>query len=162
MIYFIVFGDCAASITKLTCYPDTENFLTSKICYILILAGVMVFPLLQKELKEIKAVSITLFVAIGLFLGLMVVELEVDGSDLNPDDNYNDYYKVKLDLALMSGLGIVLCAYGFIQNLFPIYLSLENKSTANSLKATGIGLGMSFLLYVGMAILSLYVFGSSV
>ena len=62
----------------------------------------------------------------------------------------------------MTGFGILLCAYGFSQNLFPIYVSLEDQKTNNALKATGLGLGMSFLIYLSMGILSLYVFGSSI
>jgi amino acid permease len=120
----------------------------------------MMYPLLQKELKEIKAVSVILFISIGLFVVLMIVQLEFDGSNLNPDSSYSIYYKVKLDIQLMNGFGIILVAYGFSQNLFPIYASLENKMTSNALKATAMGLAMSLVLYLGMGILSLYVFGS--
>jgi amino acid permease len=122
----------------------------------------MVIPLLQKELKKIKAVSIILFVALGVFLIVMLVQLGLGNESQNPDKDHSIYYQVKLDLALMTGLGILLCAYGFSQNLFPIYVSLEDQRTNNALKATGLGLGMSFLIYVSMGILSLYVFGSSI
>lgn len=79
----------------------------------LILAGVMVIPLLQKELKEIKVVSVILFIAIGLFLGLMIVQLEVDGSNLNPDEDYSVYFQIKFELSLFNGLAIALTAYAF-------------------------------------------------
>jgi hypothetical protein len=39
----------------------------------LILAAVLVVPLVQKELKEIKALSVILFIAISTFLTLMIV-----------------------------------------------------------------------------------------
>lgn len=121
IIYFIVFGDAGASCVKSLFYPKTDNFLTCRQCYILILGALMVVPLLQKELKEIKAVSIILFISIGLFLALMLVQLEVGGSALNPDIDHSVYFEVKWDLKLISSLGIVLVAYAFSQNLFPIY-----------------------------------------
>jgi len=73
MIYFIVFGDTTASLIKIFFFPNTENFLTTRSCYVLILAAVLVVPLVQKELKEIKALSVILFIAISTFLTLMIV-----------------------------------------------------------------------------------------
>lgn len=141
-------------------YQNTDNFLTSKQCYILILGLVMVLPLLEKELKEIKAVSVILFLSIGIFCALMIVQLEFDGSNLNPDESYSVYYQIKFSLSMMNGIAVMLCSYGFSQNLFPIYQSLEDKSTKNALNATGLGLFLSFLIYVTLAILALYVFGT--
>jgi amino acid permease len=74
IIYFIVFGDAAASCVAMFFYSgENVNFLTTRTCWILVLAALLVVPLLQKEMKEIKILSIILFVSIGLFLGLMVV-----------------------------------------------------------------------------------------
>ena len=86
IIYFIVFGDTSASLIKTLFYTShTDNFLTSRACYVLILACAMVLPLLQRELKEISILSVILFGGIALFLVLMVVELTENGSNLNPD-----------------------------------------------------------------------------
>ena len=73
IIYFIVFGDTTASIVKTLFYPNTANFLTTRACYIMVLGLLLVLPLLQKHLKEIKFVSVTLFVAIACFVVLMLV-----------------------------------------------------------------------------------------
>jgi len=160
MIYFIVFGDAAASIVfSLT---GKENFWSSRILYILILAGLLVIPLLQKELKEIKMVSVVLFLSIGLFLVLMMLQLIMDGSALNPDEDRSIYYRVHWNLKLMTAFGIILTAYGFQQNLFPIYQSLAIKTTGETLKATGWGLIMAYFLYVMTGILALYVFGTGI
>ena len=162
IIYFIVFGDTSASLVKTLCYPNENNFLTSRACYVLLLAIIMVMPLLQKELKEISILSVILFGGIGLFLVLMVVELAENGSNLNPDSDYSVYYTVKVNLATISSLGIVLVAFGFQQNLFPIQASLADKSPESTLKSIGIGLTMSTTLYMTMGVLALYTFGSGV
>lgn len=73
IIYFIVFGDTTASIVKTLFYPGSSNFLTTRACYILSLGLCLAIPLLQKHLKEIKLVSITLFIAIACFVVLMLV-----------------------------------------------------------------------------------------
>lgn len=73
-------------------FPNSDNFLTTRQCYILILAAVMVFPLLQRELKKIKAVSIILFVALGVFLIVMLLQLGLGNESQNPDKDYSIYY----------------------------------------------------------------------
>ena len=79
----------------------------------LILAAIMVLPLLKRQLKEIKILSVILFFGIGLFLTMMILELGENGSNLNPDDNYAIYYTFKWSLSTVSSLGVILVAYGF-------------------------------------------------
>jgi amino acid permease len=74
IIYFIVFGDITASLIKALFYPDSANFLTTRACYVFILGLCLVIPLLKKQLLQIKFVSVILFIAIGCFVGLMMVQ----------------------------------------------------------------------------------------
>lgn len=113
IIYFIVFGDATGSIVYGLSKNKQKNFWTSRVPWILILAGCLVYPLLQKEMKELRIVSITLFVAIGLFILLMIVQLEVDGAALNPDLDHSIYYHTSWELPTLSALGIIMTAYGF-------------------------------------------------
>ena len=70
MIYFIIFGDISASIAK--AILKDENFLTTRLCYVVILSSSMIPLVLQKKLAELKIVSILLFASIGLFVALFI------------------------------------------------------------------------------------------
>jgi amino acid permease len=104
---------------------------------------------------------VILFSGIGLFLFLMVIELSDYRSVLNPDPNYREYWTVKPTLETVSSLGVLLVAYGFQQNLFPIFNSLQVQTTQNALQATSIGLTYSSVIYQTMGVLALFTFGSS-
>lgn len=79
IIYFIVFGDIFSSIIKQTCYadlkPDESKFLTQRTFYVMCLGLLLTPVIIKKELAELKIVSITLFVAIAIFVGIFIVEL---------------------------------------------------------------------------------------
>lgn len=127
----------------------------------LILGVLMIVPLLQKQLKEIKMVSVVLFISIGLFIVLMTGQLAYNGPKAdNSDTNYHIYYTPKWQLPLMTSIGIILTAYGFQQNLFPIWQSLADQSNEGTLVAIRNGLAISFIVYSAIGVLSLYVFGS--
>ena len=116
---------------------------------------------LKKMLQEMKIVSILLFVAIGLFISLFVVQLASLGSQENHDDSYLQYYDIDFDMQLVTGLNIIVLAYGYQVNLFPTYNSLgSNKNNATGLAAVMIGSALSFCVYVSLGILSIYIFGS--
>ena len=74
MIYFIVFGDIAASLAKRAYYESgTENILTTRAFYVLVLSVAMTPLCLKKMLREMKFVSILLFIAIGAFILLFII-----------------------------------------------------------------------------------------
>lgn len=93
---------------------------------------------------------------------MIVVELTQNGTNLNPDKDFKVYYTVKASLSTISSVGIVLVAFGFQQNLFPIQASLADKSPESTLRSIGLGLTMSWILYLSMGVLALYTFGSGV
>ena len=90
MIYFIIFGDISASIAK--AIINDENFFTTRLCYVTVLSASMIPLVLQKKLAELKAVSIMLFAAIGLFVGLFIFQLLAIGNIENHDESYGKYY----------------------------------------------------------------------
>jgi len=75
MIYFITYGDTmgqiAASLTDN--YSLNEIWYTSRYFYILVLAGLLIPVILKKELSELKAVSVVLFLCLGLFIVLSFI-----------------------------------------------------------------------------------------
>ena len=65
-------------------------------------------------------------------------------------------------MTLVTGFNIIVLAYSYQFNLFPTYNSLgANKSNKTGLQASMIGVGLSFLIYISLGILTIYIFGSS-
>ena len=83
------------------------------------------------------------------------------GSIENHDETYGQYYRVDLSMSLVTGFNIIVLAYAYHINLFPTYNSLgANKSNKSGMKAVAIGSFLSFIIYVSLGILSIYIFGS--
>ena len=65
-------------------------------------------------------------------------------------------------MKLITGFNIIVLAYAYQVNLFPTYNSLgSNKSNETGLKAIMIGTSLSFLIYVTLGVLSIYIFGTA-
>jgi amino acid permease len=116
---------------------------------------------LKKELKELKFVSLTLFLAIGIFLCVFIIDLSLGIAD-NPDVNYKQYYRTTWNVQCVTSFSIVLVAYSFQQNLFPTYNSLAIKSNKECLKVVLMGQIYSFCIYVTLGIIAVYMFGSNI
>ena len=56
--------------------------------YVSLLASAMIPLILKKMLREMKIMSILLFIAIGTFLFLFFIQLCTMGTIENPDDSY--------------------------------------------------------------------------
>ena len=73
MLYFIVFSKISASLAKQIQDEGTDNIFSGRTIYIVVLAALLTPLTLKKMLKEMKFVSITLFLCIFLFLLLFIV-----------------------------------------------------------------------------------------
>lgn len=163
LIYFIVFGEISASIVKSMLEPGTENFFTTKVPYILVLATVMTPISLMKKLNEMKIVSILLFLAIALFILLFLIQLCTMGTIENPDVDYSVYYRFEVGIQLITGFNIIVLAYSYQTNFFPTYNSLgANKNNRTGLMSVVYASILSFVIYVSLGILSIYTFGTGV
>ena len=111
MIYFIIFGDISASIAK--AIINDENFFTTRLCYVTVLSASMIPLVLQKKLAELKAVSIMLFAAIGLFVGLFIFQLLAIGNIENHDESYGKYYQIEFNFSVITSINIITVAYSF-------------------------------------------------
>jgi len=97
-------------------------------CWVLILAGLLIPVVLKKELAELKFVSVTLFVAIFMFIILNLCQLLFDSSFVKPEeygpDLLDGIYKPTKNIELIESLSITMVAYSYQQNLFPIFEEL--------------------------------------
>jgi len=160
MVYFIVFSQIAVSLAKAELAEGTENLLTERWIYVLILAALVSFFCLMKRLAEMKGITVMLFLTIAIFILGFIAQLCTEGMIENHDEDYGQYYDIDFDMNLVTGLNIIISAYGFHTNLYPTYNSMgENKSAANGNKATAIGSSLSMTIYISLGILSIYTFG---
>ena len=128
----------------------------------LVLSSSMIPLILQKKLAELKVVSILLFCAIGLFVALFIYQLMTIGNIENHDESYGKYYKIEFNFSVITSINIITVAYAFQLNLFPTYNSLgTNKSNKTALDAVSMALIFTFIIYVSLGILSVYMFGSA-
>jgi len=113
-------------------------------------------------LAEMKFASIILFIGIGVFLVLFLVQLMTLGTIENQDATYEKYYRTSFDLNLVTALNIVMFAVFYHVNLFNMMNSLgAKKSNKSGLKAISIALGIAIPIFLFVGILSIYTFGSA-
>ncbi len=73
LVYFLLFGDTLASIIVNVWHVD--GFLGTRAAYVLLL-GLLLTPLiLKKELNELRVMSITLFLAVIVFIVMLLTQL---------------------------------------------------------------------------------------
>ena len=88
MLYFIVFSNISASIAKQIQDPGTDNIFSDRTIYVIVLSTLLIPFVLKKMLKEMKIISILLFLCIFIFLLLFVVQICTIGNVENHDENY--------------------------------------------------------------------------
>ena len=86
MIYFIVFGDTAKSLSaQLIFGGKTDSIFASRALFVLVLSASL-FPLIiKKELKELKIASVILFIGITAFILIFTGQLLFEGQVENHD-----------------------------------------------------------------------------
>ena len=87
--------------------------------YVVLLAVLMIPFVIQKNLAELKIVSLLLFSAIATFIAMFVIQLFKIGNIENHDAHYGQYYHTKLNYKLITAFNITSVAYSFQTSLFP-------------------------------------------
>ena len=63
---------------------------------------------------------------------------------------------------LVSAVSIILVSYGYQFNIYPIYGSLQSKTNDQYLKVNSGGLLICALIYIGVGLLAVAMFGPNV
>lgn len=112
MIYLIVFGTTASSVVQ-NISNNTTNFFVNKTFYVLLIGLVNIPLILKRAIKELKIASFLLFGSIILFVVILGFQLGTKGTYLNTDTNFDNYYAIKLDFKLITGISVIFTAYSF-------------------------------------------------
>jgi amino acid permease len=161
IIYFIVFGDICKSLVSTFVYDgNKDNLLSSgRFVYVLTLAAILLILIVRKQIKELKIASIFLFLGVMAFLVIFIYQLMVEGLKFNHDHNSNGYFNHKFDLNFVKSCSILLIAFGFQINLFPILRSLKTQTNQEAMKSIHLALIATTLIYISVAILGIVSFG---
>ena len=161
LIYFIVFGDIMKSISAQLFYGGKFNSFFATRAFFVLLLGIATFPLIiKKEIQELKIASIILFIGISSFLLILTGEMIFEGNFENHDESYDEYFIVDRDLTVVKGLSMILVAFSFQQNLFPLYNGLAVQTAENCLDAVKYALWSTGIIYIMIALLGIFFFGS--
>lgn len=131
IIFFIVFGDAASSLIN-RIDSNANSFWSSKVFTHIILAIVMLYLVLKKEIHQLRYASIFLFFGIILFVFLLFIHFLISDPDPEPKEDLSD---TKVDVKFFASLPTVIASYAFQPSLFTAFASLKNKTTANGLTA---------------------------
>ena len=161
ILYFIVFGDTTAQLVGSFFDKSLgDAWYASKMVYVLILAGALSPVILKKELAELEFLSYLLFGSIGLFIVVNFIQLEFD-SNFEPATVTKQFFRPSGGIALIESLNVTLVAYNYQQNLYPIYSSLKVKNNRSYMKTASLGLFLTMVIYLIVALISMYMFGET-
>jgi len=114
MIYFIVFGDTFGQLVA--SFTDDQElgsvWYTSRWCFSVPLAVVLLPIVLKKELAELTWISYVLFISLGLFVLVNFIQLTFD-SQFDPTGVSADIVSPKLKWGTISALSVTMVAYSY-------------------------------------------------
>jgi len=103
-----------------------------------------------------------LFAGISSFVVIFSFQMIFEGTKENHDKDYDNYYVADMDMSIIKGVSIILVAFSFQQNLFPMYNSLKEPTNTNCNSAVNMALGATGMIYICIALLGMFFFGSVV
>jgi amino acid permease len=172
VIYFILFGDIAASIVNtLSDNVEDDSFLASRTLYVLIISLLLSPLFYTKKLKEMTVISVILVIAFAFFFSGFLFQLVVFGTTQNPDYDgvidakdlkSNDYLSFELTHNAIGMFSVTNSALLFQINLFPMYESLggtPEEKRNQTMKTTAITFPIILLSYMSLSIIAIYEFG---
>lgn len=135
-----------------------EQAITSKFFYIITLYIILLPNVLKKNIKELKFTSILLILGVISMLAVFFAKATFKKYFVNPTDKVMEIYKKG---SIVDSLTIVLTAYGFILNFYPIFTQIEPKTNKNGYLATLLAMFFCFATYISFSFLALSTYGEN-
>ncbi len=132
---------------------------TSKIFYCVLLFIILLKFTLKKQVKELKLTSIILFVGVISLVVIFIVKVLFKNSlDHGSVDQTSAVYTKG---SVIDSVSIIVSAYGFILNFFPVYVSIEGRNNKKALQSTSMALLFCLLIYVSFSYLAVETYGTN-
>lgn len=159
--YYRIFGESTHALMQVLISDQNSYLLTNwnNYFYILLIFLVMTFLIFKDDIHSLKHISFLGVAAIIVFVLCLIIifiykyylgHIQVfDYSMLFPDGGF---------INIITSLPSVFVAYTFQFNVFPIFFTLKSKTNYEMLKATIIGVGFCFIIYLSTGILGFLIY----
>jgi len=160
--YFIIFSTILSSfLIDIDGVEDSGwKFIGDQWFSVIVLALIIFFLIIKKQISELSLIGALLFVGVILFNVLLFVMKIADNDKISYQDGDSYFFfRFRFNRELISSLSTAFVAYGFQSAFFPIYNSLENKSYKQGMKFSFLGMGFCLIIYICITFTGLYAFG---
>lgn len=133
LVHYIVISSFAAKMMAVYAYNgNIDHIMTYNFPYVLLMFLVTLPFVLKKELKDIRALNIAIFLGLCLAIFFIIFNLyESDKQNISFTGNRIDMtrlFKMDENLTSVKALSILLVTFTFQQNMFPVLNRLENQA----------------------------------
>ena len=146
-------------------WPNSDNIATTYQFWVFVLAILLMPVIFKKVLNEMKIISYLLFGSVLFFILFLAIQLMAGAAEkYNPQyPGPYPYYKINWGWNSIAAFSVFLCSYNFSFIEFPLYHALgPDRSKEKMLKAIGLGMIETTLIYLACGLLAVYLFGSDV
>lgn len=130
MIFFIVFGDIAGGLFKKIGF-QAELF-SSRVFTHCLLGVLLLYLILQKDLKNLRYAGLAILFLIGVFLLLFILHYLL--SKPNPEKEVQ-HSNIHLDMKTLEAIPTFLTTYAFHATFFSALSTLKNPTDGKGLCA---------------------------
>jgi len=157
IVYFMIIGDIGQGLLGKISGTDGTVW-GSKQFPILVVALLLFYFAIKKEIQELKSAGFVLLSGVILFIIAMIILVLTKGT--SDSYNFTVISKPKFSIKMVANIPTIFLAYGFQSAFFPAYSSLKNKTDANGMKATIASFTFCAVVYVAISIVALLKFGT--
>eukprot|EP00347_Sterkiella_histriomuscorum_P012714 403367497 len=136
-----------------------QTILMSKYFYIVVLSLILLPVILKRTIKELSFISRLQMIGLLSLIVIFFVKVCFKEQLTDPSDKIQPAYT---NGNIIDSISIILTAYGFVINFYPIYSQLDKKTNKNGYLTSLIALLLSFSVYMIFSILATQIYGKNI
>ena len=158
IIFFIVFGDVAKGLIE-EIDKNVDSFWTSRLLTHSLLALIMLYLILKKEIHQLKYAGFALLGMISVFVVLLFIHYLTSDPDPKPSQ---DLSETSVGVKFFANIPTMIASFSFQPSLFTAFGSLKNKTTKNGLVAGWSAIWTAYITYSLTPLLGFGLYGENV